>query len=606
MSSFSTTINNNIYSNLNSSQKMTNKKILRTNATETNCVCSLKGTKIKNLYNKIDYQNLKGLKKYENFRIFSLREKEFDKRKRKLKPRIRKNKSISTKPVLSYNSIYITQNLSEGNFQDLPKILTKISLNDEKIKKNINNDRNKHNKIIEKKEIFTKIEKNIPVRNQYLNKLKNSIEKKNETEGKINKKERDNNLFKKKISNLNLYRKNDNYYLTYIDNLHDYLNKKKMYSLRKERFLRFEEINRNKIESVGEQIRSMQRSQQLLEKKFIIKYQEYVSSLYREKDKQDKKDIIICDKLYEVRKEVKTLEKKIQKLLFERNTYIKWLLFQVQVHDKLLKLPKKYNDFLRAENKKKLPDELIKYKINIIFPTPDELINRIDYYENLNIKSLEIYHKMTLEVYPLKDELENQIANFERISDTEEINKLKEIKVKLKIKKDILTKKINNLRIELNILPKKFSIKKKHSKLYEKIKIIRNNITITKMDYKDIQDENLKMLRMLKEIELEIDFQKKKHKLYQVKFKQSLLKEKEKIEKEKRIEKIRINKKLEEERKYQLQKSIVEKINKRFILPNMKINWNVYNLKKDKKSSINININKDDKKENINEYLIYQ
>ena len=450
MSSFSTTINNNIYSNLNSSQKMTNKKILRTNATETNCVCSLKGTKIKNLYNKIDYQNLKGLKKYENFRIFSLREKEFDKRKRKLKPRIRKNKSISTKPVLSYNSIYITQNLSEGNFQDLPKILTKISLNDEKIKKNINNDRNKHNKIIEKKEIFTKIEKNIPVRNQYLNKLKNSIEKKNETEGKINKKERDNNLFKKKISNLNLYRKNDNYYLTYIDNLHDYLNKKKMYSLRKERFLRFEEINRNKIESVGEQIHSMQRSQQLLEKKFIIKYQEYVSSLYREKDKQDKKDIIICDKLYEVRKEVKTLEKKIQKLLFERNTYIKWLLFQVQVHDKLLKLPKKYNDFLRAENKKKLPDELIKYKINIIFPTPEELINRIDYYENLNIKSLEIYHKMTLEVYPLKDELENQIANFERISDTEEINKLKEIKVKLKIKKDILTKKINNLRIELN------------------------------------------------------------------------------------------------------------------------------------------------------------
>ena len=606
MSSFSTTINNNIYSNLNSSQKMTNKKILRTNATETNCVCSLKGTKIKKLYNKIDYQNLKGLKKYENFRIFSLREKEFDKRKRKLKPRIRKNKSISTKPVLSYNSIYITQNLSEGNFQDLPKILTKISLNDEKIKKNINNDRNKHNKTIEKKEIFTKIEKNIPVRNQYLNKLKNSIEKKNETEGKINKKERDNNLFKKKISNLNLYRKNDNYYLTYIDNLHDYLNKKKMYSLRKERFLRFEEINRNKIESVGEQIHSMQRSQQLLEKKFIIKYQEYVSSLYREKDKQDKKDIIICDKLYEVRKEVKTLEKKIQKLLFERNTYIKWLLFQVQVHDKLLKLPKKYNDFLRAENKKKLPDELIKYKINIIFPTPEELINRIDYYENLNIKSLEIYHKMTLEVYPLKDELENQIANFERISDTEEINKLKEIKVKLKIKKDILTKKINNLRIELNILPKKFSIKKKHSKLYEKIKIIRNNITITKMDYKDIQDENLKMLRMLKEIELEIDFQKKKHKLYQVKFKQSLLKEKEKIEKEKRIEKIRINKKLEEERKYQLQKSIVEKINKRFILPNMKINWNVYNLKKDKKSSINININKDDKKENINEYLIYQ
>ena len=606
MSSFSTTINNNIYSNLNSTQKVTNKKIIRTNATETNIICCLKGTKIKNLFNKVDYSNLKGLKKYENFRIFSLREQEFDKRKRKLKPRIRKNKSLSTKPVVSHSSIYITQNLSEGNFQDLPKILEKISLNDEKFKKNINNDRNKHKKSIEQKEIFTKIEKNIPVRNQYLNKLKNSLERRNETEGKNNKKERNNNLFKKKISNLNLYRKNDNYYLTYIDNLHDYLNKKKIYSLRKEKFLRIEEINRNKIESVGEQIRSMQRSHKLLEKRFIIKTQEYVSSLYREKDKQDKKDIIICDKLYEVRNEVKTLEKKIQKLLFERNTYIKWLLFQVQVQDKLLKLPKKYNDFLKTENTKKLPDELVKYKINIIYPTPQELINKIDYYENLNIKSLEIYHKMTLEIYPLKDELEKQMANYERISDTEEFNKLKEVKLKLKSKKDILTKKVYNLKIELNILPKKFSIKKRHSKLYEKIKIIRNNITIIKMDDKDIQDENIKMIRMLKEIELEIDFQKKKHKLYQIKFKQSLLKEKEKIEKEKRIEKIRINKKLEEERKYQLQKSIVEKINKKFILPNMKINWSVYNLKKDKKSSINININKDDKKENVYEYLVYQ
>ena len=108
---------------------------------------------------------------------------------------------------------------------------------------------------------------------------------------------------------------------------------------------------------------------------------------------------------------------------------------------------------------------------------------------------------MTLEIYPLKDELEKQMANYERISDTEEFNKLKEVKLKLKSKKDILTKKVYNLKIELNILPKKFSIKKRHSKLYEKIKIIRNNITIIKMDDKDIQDENKKMIRMLKEIE---------------------------------------------------------------------------------------------------------
>ena len=169
MSSFSTTINNNRYSNINSEKQLTNKIILRTKTNETNCITSLKYTKIKNVYNKIDYTSSKSLKKYENFHIFSLREKEFNKKKRKLKTSLRKKKSMSTKPLLSHSSIYITQNLSEGNFRELPKILERISLNNKKMKKTINKDRNKDKTTIEKKQVFTKIEKHIPVRKIVLN-----------------------------------------------------------------------------------------------------------------------------------------------------------------------------------------------------------------------------------------------------------------------------------------------------------------------------------------------------------------------------------------------------------------------------------------------------
>ena len=90
---------------------------------------------------------------------------------------------------------------------------------------------------------------------------------------------------------------------------------------------------------------------------------------------------------------------------------------------------------------------MIKYKNNIIYPTPQELINRIEAYENHNIKSLEIYHRMTLEIYPLKDELENQKRTYEKILDVEEIKKLNAINVKLKAQNELLTKQLYDMKI---------------------------------------------------------------------------------------------------------------------------------------------------------------
>ena len=604
MSTFSTTVNNNINPYLKYDQKSLIKKTLKSSQTESNCISNFQNLQVKNIYNNLDYSNVKGLKKFNNFHIFSIREKRLAKKKMKLNLRMKKNLSVNRKhnhALNSQSSIYLTQNLSEGNFSILPKILEKLEItNIKKSKRNINNVRN----INDFKESISEKEQDPPIKIMFLNRLKNNIERKNETEKKMN--SANNYLFDKKLNDLNLYKKPENYYITYIEKLNEFLKKKKVHDLRRERLLQYEELAKNKIEAVKEQINSMHSSQRLLENKFLIKYQEYLASLYKEKDKQDNKDIILCTIIYGLRRDIKELDKKVKKLLFEKNTYIKWLLLQIQVKNKLLKLPKEYQPYLKLDNTKNLPKELQIYIKNIIFPNPEDLINRIDYYENRNIKSLEIYHRITNETYPLKDELEKVMFALSRISNIDEINKLNEIKLKLKSKNQILINQINYLKKEGNIFPTKNLQKRIHSKLYEKIKLMRNNIIYRKIKEEENINENVEILKMLKELEIEIDLLKNKHQFYLLKYSDKLKMAIEKREKEKRIEKIRKNKKIVEGRQIQLKKSIIEKANKQFILPNMKINWTVYNIKKVQKKIINENNHKEIRKSNEYEYLFYQ
>ena len=608
MSTFSTTVNNNINPYFKYDQKSLIKKTLKSSQTESNCISNFQNLQVKNIYNNLDYSNVKGLKKFNNFHIFSIREKRLAKKKMKLNLRMKKNLSVNRKhnhALNSQSSIYLTQNLSEGNFSILPKILEKLEItNIKKSKRNINNVRNTFRNINDFKESISEKEQDPPIKIMFLNRLKNNIERKNETEKKMN--SANNYLFDKKLNDLNLYKKPENYYITYIEKLNEFLKKKKVHDLRRERLLQYEELAKNKIEAVKEQINSMHSSQRLLENKFLIKYQEYLASLYKEKDKQDNKDIILCTIIYGLRRDIKELDKKVKKLLFEKNTYIKWLLLQIQVKNKLLKLPKEYQPYLKLDNTKNLPKELQIYIKNIIFPNPEDLINRIDYYENRNIKSLEIYHRITNETYPLKDELEKVTFALSRISNIDEINKLNEIKLKLKSKNQILINQINYLKKEGNIFPTKNLQKRIHSKLYEKIKLMRNNIIYRKIKEEENINENVEILKMLKELEIEIDLLKNKHQFYLLKYSDKLKMAIEKREKEKRIEKIRKNKKIVEDRQIQLKKSIIEKANKQFILPNMKINWTVYNIKKVQKKIINENNHKEIRKSNEYEYLFYQ
>lgn len=596
--------NNNFYPLLTTDKNLYSKTTHQVNTNTNLSIQSLNLRQIQNIYNKVDYEKLKGKKRYQNFPLFSIREKRLEKeRKKKLTLRLRKNlsdKKIIVDNASTQNSVYITQNLSEVNLTNLPKLLEKLeNINNKKLKKVINNKRNKYKKIYPNNEI-AKTEK-AQINSVLLNKLKISTEMKknmrmNETE---------NNLFEKKIQVLNAYRNTEYFYSTYIHKIHDFLNLKKIFDSKKEGSLQFLELRKNQIEYINEKIKSMRNSHKLLEQKFIHKYQEYLSSLYKEKDKMESKDIILCEKIYELRRDVRILEKKIKKLLIEKNIYRKWLIFQVQVKEKYLKTPKKYLEYLKIDNRKNLPKELITYVKNIIFRSPQDLINKIEYYENNNIKALETYHQITNSTYPLKDELNKQIEHFESISDMTEINEINSIALELKLKNEILKNRVKTLKIEFNILPSQSKKKKEYSKLYQKVKLMRINIVGKEMKKDNYENEEIEILEMLKDLEIEINRRKEKENYYKINCSESLRIAKETRDKEKRLEKMILNREMYNEKRAQLRQKLKEKVNKKIFIPKMKINWDLYKMKKFNKINININIKNDEKKENENDLLCY-
>ena len=445
---------------------------------QKNNIKKLQIPNIKKIFNCLNYAKLKCRKKYCNYNIFSIKEKKVENKKLKLKLNSKKNLTLSRKndkDINSQSSIYFTKNLSEGNFSQLPKLLELLGpINDNKHKRSINNNRNKFKGKHALKKNKSETSKTSQVKFMFLDKIKNRMERQNETEIIINKV--NSNILTKKINSLNIYRTPEYFFSTYIERVRAFLTQKKMRDVKKERLLEFEEITQNKLKLVKEQINSMRKSQRLFDNNFKIKCKEYILSLYKDIEKQKKKDIILTNKIYELKRDVLVLEKKVNKLFEDKKTYIKWILFQIQVKNKLLNNPKEYQEYLENQNKNNFPQGLKKYMENIIFPSPQDLINRIEDYENRNIKNLELYHKINNEIYPLKDLLEKELKIFNSFLKENEINNLNEIILKLKSKNQLLIEQRSSI-IKMkdeNIFNKKILQMRNFSKLYEKIKFMKN------------------------------------------------------------------------------------------------------------------------------------
>ena len=550
---------------------------------------NLKYYEVKNKYNNIYYENLKGIQRYENFPLFSLRENKQNKNKLILRAKnnsfsVRKSDGYST----SQNSIYITQNASLCELPELSLLFEKIENNKKKKLKNIIKIIKKTNHVIKscdnnpKTKKLIRIEK-APIKYLFFNKIKTKIEQ--DEDKKINRSA--SFITNKKLYELNGFRTIENSRKIYIEKLHEFLNKKITNDCKKERLLRLEEMKSNKLEFINNKIISFQESQKLFNERYIVKCQEFLLNLYREKDKQNNIDNIISLKIIQLKKQNEILEKKINKKLIEKNLYIKWLLLQLQIKKKLLKLPKQYENLLLIKSNIELPDKLKIYKTNIIYSSPEEIISQLNYYENKNIILMENLNKISKTLFPLKDKLEVEININKKITNDKEFKELLLLFEKQKLKNEILTNKLKEIQEDLYGNNKSSS--KNYNKLYEKIKFLAINFI-----GENIQENILKnkgkdkeMLDMLKHIELGIDRIKEKQKFYEIHCKTNLKIAKINVYKDKRNERMALNRRKIYEKKMKLEQNIIEKSRKTIILPTLKVNWSFFKINKKTKLLIN-------------------
>ena len=375
----------------------------------------------KNVYNKFNSLRLKGKGKYENFSIFEKRQMELHKNKKSLlNLSLKKFASLNrNKNSTSQTTINITENIIKGDYTKLPKLLEKIQLNNTNYNQIINN-KNKNDKInntnnTNNKYCFNKTiedsswekgdkKEKKGVRQLFLTKLKNNIDKE-ELNKKLLTKTESHLLLKKNVL-LNRHMIRNRTIVDYMGKLKEYVINKNNYELKNEQYLQIKENNRNKIEVVNDMVKSMNGAHKFLENKFLIKYNEYFRKLLIEKDNENNKDLLLCKDIYSLRSEIYILEKKIIKLKNEKNIYVRWMLLQIQIKEKMLKTPDNYISIVK--NSKNGKNYTVNYLENIIYKDPDEIIRQLKRYEKENIRLIMKYNENKYEIEALKDELNHE------------------------------------------------------------------------------------------------------------------------------------------------------------------------------------------------------
>ena len=632
MSIFNSSTTNGISSCL-SEKNLLDKNISYLDKKEKIYPYTLKKYETKNIYNKLNSLTLKVKDKYKNFFIFENREKNFQKKKNKYRINLnlkkfhfpKKDNDNNSKP----NSIYITENKIKGDFTKLPLLLEK--LNDYQLKKisnnkslNISKNDNNISKEINKKYLSKSIEKdkekaendknkNSNVRTLFLNKLKFNLEKDDPNRKHISK--TTSYILNKKNSLLNARKFLDRSRNSYIDKLNEYIISKNNFELKNERYTQINEFNTNKIEELNVKINSMKKSYEIFENKFLTKYNEYYRTINNERDHQNNIDLNLCEQIYSLRKDIKIIENKIIKLTKERNNYEKWNDLQIYIYKKILTIKKKniYASFKNKDNISNKMSENYKNSKNMIYETPEDLINQLKKCEDEDINLLKKFNKNKYEIDSLKEELEEENNQYLNNYNFKEINDKILLKEKIIDKNKTLERKKLNLSNNNNyfsILDNKLNypyIKIKHSKLYNKLKLMEKNIFEEKNEDSDFvknKNEEEEMVKVLKKLEIILDECLKKKEIYSEKYKLKYEKEIEKLEKIKKKKRIILHQKYLKERYIKLKEKIIQKAKKIYFLPNKKINWNWSN-DNFKKEYISVINNEIKIKEDDNNYIYY-
>ena len=529
--------------------------------------------------------NNKKVFKYQNYSLFEEKPGTTIHRIKK-KPKININNLKNNK----YSSLYLTQNLLKSNKTMLPLIKSEKSMYKDFNENKFNDKFDNKNKITNTN--YVRIIKG----RGFLNKIVNKSG--NERISKSKKEKKRDRVIVKKIDIYNRCNSKDILKSKYIENMREYLLEKYNMKIKQEKTKIFQENIRDKIDFIKDRIKSLKNEFNCFNERFLTKFTEYIKQVLQIKDIERNKDTFYINYIFQLKKDIISLNLKNKKIKNDRDGLNRWMYLQICVKEKKKVLPKYYKIILenkQEENKeelkkidKSLIENVLKYKNNIIYKNGDLFLEQIKKYENQNVDLLTYYNLLREEINILNKE-KNSITlnNQKNFEETEE--EIKKVKLKMllneKKKYDKLSKYLNSIKllIDNNDEDEDEFINRKHTKLYYKTsKLLDNLISYINYDFekigiiktnKDIYEESLIILNLTK-IEILTDIIITKNSSFKKNFYDKMNNFQILLDKNKKLKKNieqrkNIKLKLERERN-----KIFKKYNKIIILPTHKLNIN--------------------------------
>ena len=499
---------NNPNNNSQITNRMSIKYILENNLYSSYNTKSTKVSNTRNNYNKIQNSDLIGKEKYSNFTLFIKRE--MSQKNIKITPKniikklTRQNSAVILNPqkIFREGNLYLTDIISKKHRKASTKNLLNYAPLHRKSKnflthrilKNFN-----HNN--------SSLESNIINNHKYKN---INLLRKIESEKNILKKksfnfeeEKNNYLINKKSEYISIKEKNTKMLYNYMNNLKEYIKYTYSKKLNEENYkINCEEVKNNK-QYINDKLNWLQNSNKLYNDLFLNKFNDYVKFLTKKVDQYDKCNYDLLNEATILQKQVGKLKKRINILLEEKKMYNKFILLQIRLKKKTMKIPD-YYEFILNHNleegiehckdilDKKEVKEIYGYKKKIIYQNYDNFKYQFKTYENEN---RELLNKLAI----LQRDI-NKLNFVKRdvIKEGNDITKYfnEKIQEKLKEKSEIMNKyhslinEKNNLLTEIQFTFKKVKNIGKKSKIKHSSMFFKNFDTNNYSTKKTISIDN--------------------------------------------------------------------------------------------------------------------
>ena len=381
---------------------------------------NLKSTKVtytRNNYNRLGLFDFKGKNKFSNYTLFIQREKS-PKFKKAISKTIKKqiNRQISASQInpskIFREGIF---NLTNLYLKKPNKVVNKTKLSNFFIqrKKQINSAKKTFQDNI-KSNIESEIIDNHKYKN--VNLLKKIESEKNMKKISNNLEEEKNSyLMNKKLEYISYKERKSKDLLNYMEGMEQYIKGSYTNKLTFEKEKIISEEIRNENLYINDKMSMLKKSKKLYQDLFLNKFNDYVKFLSKTVDKYDKFDYLLVNEIIVLQKKIDKLKKRINTLLESKKIYNKFIILQIKLKKKTIKLPEYYEFILNHNLQEGINHcvgfldevgvkEIYGYKKNIIYKNFDSFNYQYKAYENENRKLLIKLGILQKEIISLNDE----------------------------------------------------------------------------------------------------------------------------------------------------------------------------------------------------------